>query len=84
MRTCALAALLFASLSLASLLQTSVVSAADDYTLGPDSQPHPGVPKGRVAKFTFDSSKLFPGAVRDYWVYVPARCGRVERLCSAR
>ncbi len=24
------------------------VVASDDYTLGPDSQPQPGVPKGRV------------------------------------
>ena len=28
-------------------------------------------PKGEVAKYTFDHSKIFPGTVRDYWVYVP-------------
>ncbi len=29
------------------------------------------VPKGEVKKYTFDKSKLFPGTVRDYWIYVP-------------
>jgi sugar lactone lactonase YvrE/enterochelin esterase-like enzyme len=28
-------------------------------------------PKGEVTKYTFDQSKIFPGTVRDYWVYVP-------------
>lgn len=29
------------------------------------------VPAGEVTKYSFDSSKIFPGTVRDYWVYVP-------------
>lgn len=29
------------------------------------------VPKGTVTKYTFSDSKIFPGTVRDYWVYVP-------------
>jgi gluconolactonase len=45
---------------------------ADEYSLGPDSQRQPGVPKGTVTKFRW-SSKIFPGTVRDYWVYVPAQ-----------
>jgi gluconolactonase len=28
-------------------------------------------PKGEVTKYTFENSKVFPGTVRDYWVYVP-------------
>jgi sugar lactone lactonase YvrE/enterochelin esterase-like enzyme len=28
-------------------------------------------PKGDVTKYSFDRSKVFPGTVRDYWVYVP-------------
>jgi gluconolactonase len=28
-------------------------------------------PKGELTKYTFDTSKVFPGTVRDYWVYVP-------------
>lgn len=29
------------------------------------------VPKGEVQKHTFEESAIFPGTVRDYWVYVP-------------
>jgi len=29
------------------------------------------VPEGEVTKYSFDKSKVFPGTVRDYWVYVP-------------
>lgn len=29
------------------------------------------VPKGEVTKYSFASSKVFPGTVRDYWVYIP-------------
>lgn len=45
--------------------------AADDYKHGPDSQPQVGVPQGTVEKFTFKTSKLYPGTERDFWVYVP-------------
>lgn len=44
--------------------------AADDYTLGPDSQPQ-SVPRGEVRQATFTASKIFPGTTRDYFVYVP-------------
>ncbi len=47
--------------------------AADDYTLGPDSQPHEGVPKGKVTQFTWANSKVYPGTTRNYWVYAPAQ-----------
>ena len=47
--------------------------AVDDYTLGPDSLPQPGVPAGAIHKFQFASSRFFPGTQRDYWVYVPAQ-----------
>ncbi len=30
-------------------------------------------PKGEVQKFSFENSQVFPGTVRDYWVYVPAQ-----------
>lgn len=46
---------------------------SDNYQPGPDSKPQPGVPKGEVLKFTFESSKIFPGTSREYWVYVPAQ-----------
>jgi len=46
--------------------------AGEDYPLGPDSQRQPGVPQGKVTQYTW-TSKIFPGTVRDYWVYVPAQ-----------
>jgi hypothetical protein len=36
-----------------------------------DPKPATSVPKGEVTKYTFDRSKIFPGTVRNYWVYVP-------------
>jgi enterochelin esterase-like enzyme len=47
--------------------------SADDYQLGPDSMPKDGVPRG-VVKGPFRwESKIFPGTVRDYWIYLPAQ-----------
>lgn len=42
------------------------------FTLGPDSQRKPGVPRGAVTQHEWRSA-VFPGTVRDYWVYVPAQ-----------
>jgi hypothetical protein len=39
---------------------------AEDYVLGPDSQPEDGVPKGTVTKHTFDTSEVFKGTTRSY------------------
>ena len=47
--------------------------AADDYVLGPDSQFKPHVPHGRVERFQFTNSVVFPGTIRDGGVYVPAQ-----------
>ncbi len=48
-------------------------AADEEYTLGPDSQVQPGVPRGKVTQHTWTESKVFPGTVRDYFVYVPAQ-----------
>ena len=45
--------------------------AAEAYQLGPDSMPREGVPRGEVTKHSFTNSAVYPGTVRDYWVYVP-------------
>jgi enterochelin esterase family protein len=42
------------------------------YTLGPDSLPRDGVPKGEVRGPFKLLSKAFPGVEHSYWVYVPA------------
>ncbi len=47
--------------------------AADDYKLGPDSQFKPDVPHGRVERFQFTNSTVFPGTIRDGGVYIPAQ-----------
>ncbi len=62
------------SLLLTAVLSLACLSArsADDYTLGRDSMPQQGVPHGKVTKHTW-TSKIFPGTVRDYWIYVPAQ-----------
>lgn len=52
------------------LLTAAIVSAADNYPLGPDSQRQADVPKGEVTQFRWKSN-VFPGTERDYWVYVP-------------
>ena len=46
---------------------------AEDYTLGPDSQPHDGVPKGAVTKFILAPGKDYPGTPHNCALYVPAQ-----------
>lgn len=46
--------------------------AKEKYPLTPDHERKTGVPVGTVTKYTL-TSKIFPGTVRDYWVYVPAQ-----------
>ncbi len=63
---------------LPSLLATALLSipllAADNYPLGPDSQPQEGIPKGKVTQMPpWTDSKVFPGTKRDWWVYVPSQ-----------
>ena len=47
--------------------------AANDYKLGPDSQRHEGVPRGKVTAFEWTNSTVFPGTTRQGWIYVPAQ-----------
>ncbi|HKX28705.1 MAG TPA: SMP-30/gluconolactonase/LRE family protein [Blastocatellia bacterium] len=74
------------TISLSLLLSLLVGWAAfaqtpQDYQPGPDSKPQPDVPKGEVLKFSFEQSKIFPGTVRDYWVYVPAQYTADKPAC---
>jgi gluconolactonase len=59
----------------------SHLDAADDYVPGPDSKPHEGVPKGEVTKYAFDKSRIFPGTVREYWIYVPKQYDPAKPAC---
>lgn len=53
----------------------------DTYPVHPDAQPQEGTPKGEVLKFTFETSKIFPGTWREYWVYVPAQYQPSQPAC---
>lgn len=47
---------------------------AEEYKLGPESTERaPGVPKGRVEKFQYTESKVFPDTTRDCWIYIPSQ-----------
>jgi len=50
----------------------SSLPAIDDYQPGPDAMPKENVPKGKITQHSH-SSEIFPGTVRDYWVYVPTQ-----------
>ena len=60
---------------------TALTFAADDYQLGPDSQRQEGVPKGKVVTGKWTSEKVFPGTVRDYWIYTPAQYDGSKPAC---
>ncbi|HXE63476.1 MAG TPA: SMP-30/gluconolactonase/LRE family protein [Bryobacteraceae bacterium] len=40
-----------------------------------------GVPTGTVTKFTWTSSKVYPGSTHTYWVYVPAQYDSAKPAC---
>ena len=56
-------------------------TAKENYPTDPASKEQKGVPKGEVLKFTLDSSKIFPGTTREYWVYIPAQYKADKPAC---
>jgi enterochelin esterase-like enzyme/sugar lactone lactonase YvrE len=68
------------ALSLAFVIIAQAAHASDDYKLGPDSQIKPNVPQGDVTHYQW-ISKIFPGTVRDYWVYVPKQYNPSSPAC---
>ena len=57
--------------ALAALLSVLCVRGASAQDPGPDSLPQEGVPRGEVIHGTFETSRIYPGTWREYWVYVP-------------
>jgi enterochelin esterase family protein len=53
------------------LAGTLHLSAAEAYPLGPKSNAQDGVPRGELIRSAWTNSTVYPGTVRDYWVYVP-------------
>jgi enterochelin esterase family protein len=43
------------------------------YEHGPDSQRKPDLPRGKVTDYQWKESKVFPGTIRHYSIYVPAQ-----------
>src|SRR5882762_4079911 len=68
-------------LKLTVFLAIGMLCRADDYVLGPDSDRHANVPHGKVTKYEW-TSKIYPGTVRDYWVYVPAQYKPEKPACT--
>lgn len=48
------------------------------YQHGPDSVPHDGIPRGRIERFTWDASSVYPGTTRTVHVFVPAQYDPAE------
>jgi enterochelin esterase family protein len=66
---------------LALLLAASPLRSADDYKLGPDSQPKADVPHGEVRQGKFDTSQIFPGTTRTFYVYIPKQYDPAKPAC---
>src|SRR3954454_7147710 len=60
-------------MKIAAVALLALALNAQDYSLGPDSQPQPNVPKGAITKHRIDPGKFFPGTPHDYSIYVPAQ-----------
>jgi sugar lactone lactonase YvrE/enterochelin esterase-like enzyme len=56
----------------AALTAAAPLLAQEEYKQGPDSFRQEGVPKGAITAHKW-TSKIFPGTVRDYWIYVPVQ-----------
>lgn len=65
---------------LALFLAAPLLRSADDYVPGPDSQVQP-VPHGEVRAGKFETSRIFPGTSRDYFVYVPKQYDPAKPAC---
>jgi gluconolactonase len=60
-------------LALSAMFAAALLQAQQPYTLGPDSQPQAGVPKGVVTKFKLAPGKFYPGTPHNCSLYVPAQ-----------
>jgi sugar lactone lactonase YvrE/enterochelin esterase-like enzyme len=72
---------LLRTLLLCVLCASAANAFAEDYQPHPDTLPQDGVPKGSTVKKQFANSKVFPGTVRDYSIYVPAQYDKAQPAC---
>ncbi|HWL10606.1 MAG TPA: SMP-30/gluconolactonase/LRE family protein [Planctomicrobium sp.] len=59
----------------------TLAALAQDVVLTEDSKPQEGVPKGEVVGPISWESKIFPGTVRNYWIYLPAQYDANKKTC---
>ena len=57
------------------------MSGLEPYTLGPDSNPKDGVPRGVVTRYYWKSDQIYPGTSRDYWLYIPQQYDPQQPAC---
>lgn len=62
-------------------MQAFSQTIVEKYPIDSASIEMPGEPKGELIKLTFKNSAIFPGTVRDYWVYVPAQYRPEKPAC---
>ena len=55
--------------------------AEDEYPISPDSKPQPGVPQGKIVGPMQWKSRIYPGTIRDYALYVPAQYDKSKPAC---
>ena len=68
-------------LTILTLLITSQLSAETEYPITEDSKQQDGVPQGEIIGPIKWESKIFPGTVRDYWLYVPKQYDPANSAC---
>lgn len=62
--------------------RTNAVDWNAQYRLGPNSMPQDGVPRGELIQMPpFTNSAVYPGTVRDWWVYVPKQYDASKPAC---
>ncbi|HSV12781.1 MAG TPA: alpha/beta hydrolase-fold protein, partial [Tepidisphaeraceae bacterium] len=68
-------------MSILRLLAMTLLLASSTFAADEAPATAPSVPKGEVTKHVFDPSKIFPGTMRDYWVYVPKQYDGSKPAC---
>lgn len=63
----------FLILPLLSWSTTLAFSQEENYPIPPEASRQEGIPQGKLIRGKFDSSRIFPGTVRDYAVYIPSQ-----------
>lgn len=53
----------------------------ESFDLTKDSEVQPSVPRGRLEKFVWSESRIFPGTVRDVTVYIPQQYHPEQEAC---